>query len=1257
MASRPLWILLALFLAAPAAAQGVVRGDLGAVRDTLILDDPDLPLALKPGIVPGSVRLALDGVPLDSTAYRLDLRTGNLALDLGYTPNPGARLVAVYRTLPFTLDPVYARRRIVVEEDSVLSGPMRVVESERATADPLFAENRLRRRGSISRGLTAGSNRDVSVESGLRMELQGEITEGVRVQAVLTDENTPIQPEGTTQRLSELDRVYIQLDTDRGQARLGDVDLAFSGTEFATFRRRLQGAALSAEVPGAFGGTFAGGEVTVAGAVTRGLFQSQDLVAIEGVQGPYRLSGREGEAFIIVIAGSERVYLDGRQLTRGEANDYVIDYATGEVTFTPRTLITTERRLTVDFEYTTSEFSRTLVGAEAKMRFGQAGRGLRAQPRAALSVTVLREADGAAFGDELGLTEADLDSIAIAGDADLFISGATPVPFEEDENFALYAQQDTTFNGQTIPIFVPARPGDSPVFRVRFTRVAPGAGDYRRSNQGISGILFEWVGSGGDYVPLRRLPKPESQRLVDLTGRVTVVPGVEVFGEWAGSARDLNTLSSVDDGDNDGQAYIAGLRLDSLEIGFGAVSGSVQRRLRQARFETFDRVRSVEFNRTWNLGRTGSSVAGLDSLREVTTEAALRWSLGEGYVQSEVGWLDLGGGTASTSTFGSQRQAVEVGWGRTSGLRLRYRFDRAASEDEGLLASTGLASNSITNPTRYNAERCSAPPVLAALELSPSSARGTASTAVQACRSGGSEAQSHAQLTANAMSEQGVFQRQSAEAALPFLQNRLTPSVAVEQERRSQEVARFGQVAADSLRAESFAFLAVRPALAWTTPRLSASASVEFRQEEEAIAGAFAESATGRTLALEGSYRPSGVFQTEARVSARRRSFTDVFREAGRADTDALAIRWTTRATPLRRAIAISSTYEALTERTAIAQETYVLVGPELGEFVWDDDNGDGVPQVDEFRPELTPLEGTYVLTFVPGDDLVPTIGVRAQARLGLEPERLIPRDAPRWLRALRSVSTQTTIDVQERSTSRDLAGVYLLDPGNLQNENTLQGRFRLVQDVTLFPGEPRYGLRFTGTALTRTSQLAAGRERGRLRSLRADGRLRLLDPLELRLDLSTERDASTSDAFASRSYDIRSQTAEPTLAWTPTPAVTLSGGFAYGRKENRTAIEGQATGATVLRLPVDARFAIARRLQLTARVERSNVAVEGGSATGLAAFELTDGRGAGTSYLWGGTLQYSINAFLRASATYDGRAPAEAPTLHTVRMQVTAVF
>lgn len=41
--------------------------------------------------------------------------------------------------------------------------------------------------------------------------------------------------------------------------------------------------------------------------------------------------------------------------------------------------------------------------------------------------------------------------------------------------------------------------------------------------------------------------------------------------------------------------------------------------------------------------------------------------------------------------------------------------------------------------------------------------------------------------------------------------------------------------------------------------------------------------------------------------------------------------------------------YEANTERRALLQETYVEVGPEIGQYVWDDLNGDGTQQVDEF--------------------------------------------------------------------------------------------------------------------------------------------------------------------------------------------------------------------------------------------------------------------------------------------------------------------
>jgi len=68
-----------------------------------------------------------------------------------------------------------------------------------------------------------------------------------------------------------------------------------------------------------------------------------------------------GENRLLVIAGSERVYLNGELMTRGDVNDYIIDYSSGEVTFSSRRLITNASRITIDFEYTDQQFVRNLI--------------------------------------------------------------------------------------------------------------------------------------------------------------------------------------------------------------------------------------------------------------------------------------------------------------------------------------------------------------------------------------------------------------------------------------------------------------------------------------------------------------------------------------------------------------------------------------------------------------------------------------------------------------------------------------------------------------------------------------------------------------------------------------------------------------------------------------------------------------------------------------------------------------------------------
>jgi hypothetical protein len=546
-------------------------------------------------IIPNTLTIA----SIPASDYRLDF----VKAVLHWIKKPASDSVLItYRVFPYQLNFVAQRLPL----DSVLKQlyiiPYQFNNGLTAEQKGIFNFGTLKAEGSFGRQIAFGNSQDAVLNSTLNLQLSGMLGDSIEIQAAITDNNIPIQPDGTTQQLNEFDQVYLQFKKKSWQLDLGDIDIRQNQSYFLNFYKRLQG--ISFQTTNRISKNIVS-KTLASGSIAKGKFTRNVIQGLEGNQGPYRLTGANNEIFFIVLANTERVFLDGQLLQRGEDQDYVINYNTAEVTFTPKHMITKDSRIQIEFEYADRNYLNANLYLSQEMDFGK---------KLKLNIGVFSNNDAKNSQINQVLDSKQKQFLANLGDSiqNAYYPAATLDTFAAGK--ILYQKIYVNTGSGLDSFYQYSTDPNLAKYNLSFAEVGQGRGNYVPDLNGANGKVYQYVApvngmKQGSFEPVIILVTPKKQQVVNLVIDYAIDKNTSLKTELAMSNYDPNTFSAFSKRDNKG--YAARFQLDNKKLlnpkNKLMLNTSLNYEYVQDKFKPLERLRTVEFTRDWGLPLVVSS--------------------------------------------------------------------------------------------------------------------------------------------------------------------------------------------------------------------------------------------------------------------------------------------------------------------------------------------------------------------------------------------------------------------------------------------------------------------------------------------------------------------------------------------------------------------------------------------------------------------------------------------------------------------------
>ena len=1142
-----------------------------------------------------------------------------------------------YQTIPFKVKSWTFKRSQEEYEQAALQNFIDTVDRKPQKNDvvveerqELFSSN-LQKAGSITRGVSVGNRQDVFVNSNLNLQLEGKLTDEIELTAIISDQNVPFQPEGNTQQIQQFDRIQIQLRHKNASLTAGDVVLQqgsgkgdnFNTPHFLRFYKNVLGGVLQTNFQ--IDSTFST-QQKIGLAAAKGQFQSYQLPVQEGVQGAYRLVGANNERFIIIQAGSEKIFLDGQLLQRGFNYDYVIDYNTAEITFNPYVVITQFSRVRVEFEYTNQFYNRTISNLATSVNFtsknkntGNKNIDLKKLKKSTWNIFIenYSESDNEKQPINFDISEERQTLLENIGDS---LSFAVVESAEKVDNFSvnqiLYIKKDTLITNSFYSFFVRATQNDEnqTFYTVAFSEVGQDKGDYNLGEAVANGREYIFVGiDQGNYAPIRQLPAPNSKQLTNAGIRFSPNKAISIFAETAFSKRDKNIFSQINSEDDKGNAFFVGIHTkernfknfifqNNYKLSYG-----INYELDSKDFESIDRFRNIEFDRDWTLPTFfGSLPKGQDQILQAFTMIE----------QNANNKLEY------NFTYRNRENAI-------TGQQHRIIFNKKIRKFQ--LSTNGFYLDG-QNPLQFVNNAAGSFSNLNSTSISQNSIISAIPTT---------------QVTILPTPQNVSWIRYDAD--LQYQNRLIVPAYTYSIDKQQFQIQ--DSVTSSLMNYEQHKFYVFQG-----DSSKKANYKIEYALREDflpknGIIQSYTNSQTARAEASLDFEKEKSTQKLTFNSTYRKLEYNQEFLDTLKLDdTETLMGRIDWRSDFFERAIRQELTYSTITGREPAREFTFIAVDGTQGTHTWRDDNDDGIQQLGEFYEAINPDERNFIKIFTPTNTYLTAFSTDFIYKITLTPPN-------KWKKAkfikksLQLFSVVFSVQNSVKTTENDFTKRFLPFVERNQ-ENILSEQSALRKVLFLNRTNPRWGGEFRYTLIRQKNLLAGGFDSKNVEEYETIFRVSLSKTIASKSSFLLGERSNASDFLENRNYNLQLLRPQTELAWQPTTAFRLTTAYRFEQKQNTLGEEN----AQINEFRSELRYSKVGDKVFNVRFRYLNIDFEGENNTPVS-YELLEALRTGQNITWDLNLQQKLFNGLQLSVVYEGRKSEETPAIHIGRIQVTALF